>query len=259
MGFTTQGQRRPCAGPRQLRDAAAIAVARGARRPAQASRARGLPAAVLLAAALSLAGCGANMRAAVGTARTALDGGASRLDAGGPLDPRHEYLRVQIGRQVGLMVRADPAGVRTDRTSYWYSADGALLRLVDGRIVGLADASRSWRITQGVDRIDWAAVAAQGTFEFRRTVDQQPGYRIGQPQQRRLRPAAAAPAGHALQATVAQLQWFVEDDARTGDSLPAWYAVDLAAIPPRVVYGQACLSADWCVNWQPWPPRGRAS
>lgn len=258
MGPTTQGLGRPRTCPQAARGLPRIAprpVAAGhARHPTRAAAIVGL-----LALAGVLAGCGANMRAAVGTARMALDGGAAHVQALTALDARHDYLRVQVGRQVGLMVRADTGAWPGDRTTYWYSADGALLRLVDGRLVGLADGSRSWRAAQDLEAIDWAGVARKGPIEFRRTVDQQPGYRVGQLQRRRLGVAAGGPAGHTLQHTAARLQWFTERDALDEHSSVAWYAVDLEAVPPRVVYGQACLAADWCISWQPWPPTGRAS
>jgi hypothetical protein len=233
MGLTTHARLRPC-----VRTAAIRAV---------------------LTLAVLLGGCGANMRAAVGTAAQALDGGAAGVDTPQALDPRLHYLRVQVGRQVGLMVRADAGRAPAEPVTYWYSADGALLRLRDGLLVGLTESSRSWRVARGPEAVDWLAVAQGRPFDYRRIVDQQPGYRIGLRETRRIQAQPSAPAGHQLRQAGARLQWFVERDPSAETDLATWYAVDLAVEPPRVVYGQACLAADWCINWQPWPPRAGSS
>lgn len=209
---------------------------------------------------ICLSACGANMRAALDTARSAVDGGSSRTNSSRALDPRLNYLHVQIGRQVGLMVRSDtPLAGDIPGSSHWYSADGALLRLQDGRLIGLTEAGRSWRVTQGPTTIDWAAIATGQALDFQRQVNQLPGYHIGLIQHRRLRAIPSAPAAHSLRSPVAKPQWFIEHDARGGEATAAWYAVDLATQPPRVLYGQTCLAADWCIRWQVWPPRGESS
>jgi hypothetical protein len=214
---------------------------------------RSLAWSVLAAALLLLAGCGANMRAAIVTARQAMDGGATQAGSPAGLDPRFDYLRVHVGRQAGWMVRADDGPSPRGPLTHWYSADGALLRLLDGRLAGMTDGSRSWRATGLPVAVDWTALSRGGALEYRQTVDLQPGYRLGLVRQRRLQASAEAAPGHRLQAPPqVVVQWFVEKDAGGADNGAMWYAIDMAAQPPRVLYGQACLEPDWCLSWQTW-------
>ena len=214
---------------------------------------RSLAGAVLAAALAASAGCGANMQAAIVTARQAMDGGAAVADNPASLDPRFDYLRVHVGRQAGWMVRADDGPPPRGPLTHWYSADGALLRLLDGRLAGMTDGNRSWRVAGLPPAIDWAALARGGALAYRRTVDLQPGYRLGIVQPRRLQAAPGPAPGHRLQAPPqVVVQWFVEKDAGGADNGAMWYAIDMAAQPPRVLYGQACLEPDWCLSWQTW-------
>lgn len=208
---------------------------------------------VLAASLLALAGCGANMRAAIVTAHQAMGGGTAEGSDPARLDPRFDYLRVHVGRQSGWMVRADDGSPSPGAPTRWYSADGALLRLLDGRLAGMTDGSRSWRAAGLPTVVDWGALARGGALDYRRTLDLQPGYRLGIVQQRRLQAAPGPAPGHRL-STPPQVvvQWFVEKDAGGADNGAMWYAIDMAAQPPRVLYGQACLEPDWCLSWQTW-------
>lgn len=210
----------------------------------------------VLLATIGLAGCGANMRAALSTAGQALDGGQSTVAPAVVLDPRFEYLRVQIGRQAGRMVRADPGGAPVGRLSTWYSADGAVLRLDDGRLIGFSDGQRSWQAHAPGDRIDWAGVSAGRLHRYQRTVDQQPGYRIGQRESRQVIAMALPPAEHRYTGGEGPVEWFVDQEAE-GQGVVVWYAVSMAGPTPSVRYGQACLWAEACLSWQLWPPKTR--
>ena len=209
-----------------------------------------------LATAILLAGCGSNMRAALQTAQQAWDGGQASLQPAGALQPGLDYLRVHIGRQSGLMVRADDEPGVPGPVGRWFSADGAVLRLLEGRLVGLTDGSRSWQLSRPLEPVDWRAVAQGLERQQTWVIDQQPGYRFGQRSERSLRLALAGPATHAMVAAGPGLRWFREADSRDA-RFSTWYAVDLASQPARVVYAQTCLEVDWCLSWQPWPAQGR--
>jgi hypothetical protein len=213
--------------------------------------------AVVLSATLSwvLGGCSTTTQAGLQTIAQAFAAGDDIEQQ--QLDPQLKYLRVQIGRQAGLMVFAgDIAGPQSPQAR-WYSADGVVLRLAQGRIAAVNDGARAWSAVDGPALLDWPRVAAGQHQRWREISDQQPGYRLGLARERELRVLTQAPPVEVLDASrhvTAGVAWFEERNL-TGDPRPAWYAVDLSAQPARVVFGQTCLQADWCLNWQPWPPQ----
>ncbi len=220
--------------------------------------------AVALACGLStlLGGCSTTTRAGLRTITQALQGG-DEIDPTQPLDPQLHYLRVHIGRQVGLMVGAGEVPTPQGAQTRWYSADGVVLRLAQGRVAAIHDGARSWAWVadegrdQGPGVIDWQGVAAGRVQRFTQVSDRQPGYRVGIAREREIRMTSQTLPADVLEASrhlTASVTWFEERNTR-GEPEPAWYAVDLSAQPPRVVFGQACLQADWCLSWQAWPPQ----
>jgi hypothetical protein len=203
---------------------------------------------------LLLGGCGANMTAALATASKTWDGGRSVAGPNAVVNPAFDYLRVETGRQVGLMARAGDEPSVHGRIEPWFSADGAVLRLSQGRIVGLADGSRSWQLSRALEPVDWRQVAAGQPQTQTWVVDEQPGYRMGRRFDRVIELSLAGPPGRDTLSLTRGVRWFREFDTRAA-SLPAWYAVDLQQQPPRVVYAQSCLGPQWCLNWQPWSGR----
>jgi hypothetical protein len=209
-----------------------------------------------------LGGCSTTTRAGLRTIAQALQGG-DEIDPTQPLDPQLQYLRVHIGRQVGLMVNAGEVLTPQGAQTRWYSADGVVLRLAQGRVAAIHDGARSWawvaneNNNQGPVAIDWQSVAAGRAQRFTQVSDRQPGYRIGVAREREIRVASQTLPVEVLEASrhlTASVIWFEERNTR-GEPEPAWYAVDLSAPQPRVVFGQACLQADWCLSWQAWPPQ----
>jgi hypothetical protein len=177
-----------------------------------------------------------------------------------PLDPKLTYLRVQVGQQVGLMVQANDIAAAQADHSRWYSVDGVVLRLMQGRIQAVNEGGRSWTAVEP-NRVDWRAVASGQVQRWREVSDQRPGYRFGLARDRELRVARATPPAHVLEASrhvTAPVTWFEERNAQ-GQPQSAWYAVDVAQQPARVIYGQTCLQAQWCVNWQVWPPNAASA
>lgn len=184
------------------------------------------------------------------------------------LDPRRQYLRVQVdggrGPQVALLVEGDrdphpDGGV----TRVWYGAGGTVLRLYQGRLVGWADAQRTWRV---IDEAGWPTDTGAALHAVRhvQVIDQQPGHRLGQRQSREWAPLATAPGGHSLQGPADGLRWFVDRPVPIPGPAPqaeaalgrlAWYAVDPQASPATIVYGQQCLEPHFCLHWQHWPVR----
>ncbi|MBL8327919.1 MAG: hypothetical protein JNJ71_03635 [Rubrivivax sp.] len=184
--------------------------------------------------------------------RTAGQAWGETPSAGSPagLNPALQTLRVSVGRQAGWMVRADPVGAETG-VSYWYSADGALLRLAQGRLHGFTDGTRSWQVSRAWPAVDWQAVLRGQQPALTVWVDQQPGYRVAQRFERQLQAVDQRPAAASTLVLPPEVRWFREFDP-SGHSAPIWYAVDLRE-PVRVLYGETCLEPGWCLSWQVQP------
>jgi hypothetical protein len=197
------------------------------------------------------------MRAGLDTLRQAWPGSTGALPDAVALDARYRYLRVQVEGRTGLMVLADHDPGPQGRTAVWYSADGVVLRLAEGRIAGVTDGVRSWQWVSAAAPIDWQAVVTRGPTRFEQIIDRQPGWRFGERRARVVQAMASAPALHRAVGLPPQVQWFEERNA-SGAPQPVWYAVVLSAEGAQVMYGQTCLETDWCLSWQPWPAAAEA-
>jgi hypothetical protein len=174
-----------------------------------------------------------------------------------PLHPALRYLRVRVGSKVGLMVQA--GGV----DGPWYGADGVVLRLREGRLVGFADARRSWT---EVRHSGWPDLQAptpddQPPRQGHLVADLQPGHRYGLRQSHAWAHLPDAPPGHDWLGDTTGLRWMVARPDEPGATATAtWHAIDMQRQPAAVVYGRQCLHLDpdpttdpTCITWQRWP------
>lgn len=203
-----------------------------------------------------LSGCETASDAALKTLREALWGAPPPPDSKN-LDPRFNYLRVTEGKNVAFLaqgyVEPHPGGP----IEIWYSATHQVLRLQQGRVVGLTGAYAEWqRVQLPADLASWASLVRNDqVYEFERVRDLMPGYRYGVRDRLRLQPTAP-PRRSALVAIAPEsLAWFEEVMVATvgGEMLPpARYAVALPGGEGRVIYGEQCLSEKLCIAWQRW-------
>ena len=212
-------------------------------------------------AAAGISGCTPGMNAAVQSARVVVFGPAEQ-DAR-PLDPNFSYLRVTRGRHVGLLWRGSMDSSPGGPVEVYYSGTGEVVRLQNGRVVGVLGLETEWRRVE-VAAPPWDVLAASAqSVPFVRTRDVMPGYRAGI-RDRLITRVIPAPNRSALRALdPAALTWFEEVEHQPRfhlpgtptDTLPAArYAVDFASgKEPVVVYSEQCLAADLCFTWQRWP------
>ena len=162
------------------------------------------------------------------------------------LNPALRYLLVQQqGREALLVWVGDEPGP-LGSTSVWVGADGVVLRTAQGRLVGVAEPTRNWRLVRQ---------AATGSSTVTDIVDVQPGHRIGLRQTGQRTALSAAPTAHRFVGDTRGLRW--QEDRWADASLPPSHvALDAQN---QVVYGQRCLAADWCLSWQGWPANPKVS
>ena len=147
-----------------------------------------------------------------------------------------------------------------ETTSVWYSADRAVLRFQDGRLVAAIGTPTEWRHVILPQIPGWAALAADKNPEsWIRTRDVMPGYRYGI-RDHLLLQRIPAPADSNLKGIDPHsLVWFEERLESTDHTAgydnrlpPARYALD-TRYAHAIIYGEQCLSPDFCFSWQRWP------
>lgn len=208
---------------------------------------------------LVLAGCQSGMtNPALQTLQTAIWGAEQPSGVG--LDPGFAYLRVTAGKKVAFLalgyVDPHPHG----HIEVWYSADREVIRLQNGRLVGVAGTLTEWRQVRLPVLPSWRELARQSQpYAWQRIRDVMPGYQFNVVDPLQLR-VITPPSQSALRVIPpATLTWF--EESREPDSSaqavanvlrPARYAVEFSGDSERVVYAEQCLNADFCVTWQRW-------
>lgn len=207
----------------------------------------------------ALAGCQSGVTNPVlQTLQTAFWGAEQPSGAG--LDPGFAYLRVTAGSKVAFLalgyVDPHPKGP----IEVWYSADREVIRLQNGRIVGVAGTLSEWRQVRLPVLPSWRELAKQsGPYAWQRVRDVMPGYQFNVVDQLQLR-VITPPSQSVLRVIPpASLTWFEESrlpDSTTktaaNDLRPARYGVEFSGDTERVVYGEQCLDAEFCITWQRW-------
>jgi hypothetical protein len=180
--------------------------------------------------------------------------------SGKSLDPRFAYLRVTAGKRVAFLalgyVDAHPQGP----IEVWYSADREIIRLQNGRVVGVAGTLTEWRQVRVPVLPSWRELARQQTpYNWQRIRDVMPGYQFNLRDALQLKVIAPPAQSALLVIPPASLTWFEESLAPVPDRQvdantlrPARYAVEFSGEAERVVYGEQCVSAETCLTWQRW-------
>lgn len=181
------------------------------------------------------------------------------FQADGPLaaqlNPNYQYLHVTLaGAKPALLVLGYVDAHPQGDIEVWYSAQGEVLRLQHGRLVGAAGLPVEWRrVAYPQTPPSWQSVPPEGA-RFSSVRDEQPGYRLGVVEQVVLTPLPSAPLvlSNPTHATAA---WFQEryTDARGPTRPDAWFALGNYGGQRTIVYSRQCLSASVCLSLQRWP------
>ena len=170
------------------------------------------------------------------------------------LNPKLRYLRVSVSDRVVLMVLGylEPAAQGPIET--WYSSDGEVLRLQNGRVFSTSGMKIDWRSIRYAHMPAWDEMSNRSTAAFGRVRDEMPGYRFGISETISL-DSVPVPGNAKLVGLLAKdLIWFEETVRDTAHSLPsARYGLRVQEGKPVVIYGEQCFSTDFCFAWQTWP------
>lgn len=171
------------------------------------------------------------------------------------LNPNLRYLRVTVGTdRVVLMVLGYLEPTEQGPIETWYSSEGEVLKLQNGRVLSTAGMAVDWRATQYTGLLLWPDMVQRMSSEFVRQTDQMPGYKFGIQEKVSIANVPAPTNANLVGMAPSNLRWYEETVRGTSHGLPyASYALRLSTSGPVVVYGQQCFSNDFCISWQPWP------
>ena len=176
------------------------------------------------------------------------------------LNPAFSYLRVSLQGNVAYLALGSIDPHPQGDTETWYSASGEVLRLREGRIAEILGTVVEWRDVRVAGWSGWDAALAAGAggVEWTRQRDVMPGYRYQVNDRLQLRPVAPPSRSLLQRVPLSSLRWF--EERRLGplprDNIealpPARFALEVVDGRARVVYGEQCLRADFCLAWQRW-------
>lgn len=166
------------------------------------------------------------------------------------------YLRVQYNQLPAIfMVLGFVDGQPDHAIETWYSADGEVIQLQNGRLVGTAGLPHDWANVKFTALPQWNALAAGERANYLRQRDSKTNYAYSltdHVQAIRSPGPSAAQFPYELPA-LPSTAWWVEE---TTADLPAAFI----AVLPRAnnshawVYSYQCITPQACLRMQPWPP-----
>ena len=163
----------------------------------------------------------------------------------GKFDPNYRYIEIKFRGQVSIMASSNPY---SDPEQTWLSPASEVLVMQDGRLKQTAGLGVEWRHVVIPKLPAWSVLAkSDEPFEWTRIRDVMPGYRYGV-RDRLLLQKMQAPGKSDYDGDPEKLVWFKERDLSKNPLPPATYAYDPAK--SRIVYGEQCLSRDFCFSWQ---------
>lgn len=181
------------------------------------------------------------------------------------LNPLYRYLRVEAQGHLPVLLvlgylDAHPQG----DIEVWYSAQGEVIKIQNGRIVGTVGLGIDWRAVRFPSAPPvWSEIPTQGGA-YQRLRDEMPGHRSAISDRLEIKPwPGLPPIALPTSLSVDQARsyaWFRELTVNTHAQPlpPAWFAWGLHRGQPTVVYSEQCLSASFCLRLQPWPVQKEA-
>ena len=170
------------------------------------------------------------------------------------LNPKLRYLRVTVRGRVAFMVLGYVEPAPEGEIATWYSSEGEVIRLQNGRVVGTAGLETDWRAVRNVSLPAWKDLAGRAAVVYSRERDEMPGYRYGIAERVKLYPVSVPNNSKLVGLTADSLRWYEEAVLDQPDGLAsgrfALYTKDNGET--LVAYGEQCLSQTLCLAWQLW-------
>lgn len=176
---------------------------------------------------------------------------APELQVAPSLNPDYRYLRVQTDNRASFFVLGylDP---HPDGTlEVWFSAQKEVLRLRQGRLMGVSGTATEWLNVTYAQPPAWSESLTHANYL--RTRDIAPGYHFGLAESLQLQSIKAPEKSNLLGIPPESLSWFSESSTGKDGLKPTLYALRHEEDGARVVYSETCLAKELCFSWQRWP------
>ncbi len=174
------------------------------------------------------------------------------------LNPNLKYLRVTVRDRSVLMVLGYLDNTPQGNIETWYSSEGEVLRLLNGRVLSTNGLELNWRNVKYESLPTWSVLSGSNSnfssFQFTRSLDQMPAYKFGISEVVNLYGVSSPSNSNLIGIPANQLKWFEEKVKGTSHGLPsARYGLRTKGGQTVVVYGEQCFSNELCFSWQTWP------
>ncbi len=167
------------------------------------------------------------------------------------LTQNFNYMRVSMNGQVVWLAQGATDQWPAADTKVYYSADRSVFKWANGRLISVTTPEYNWR-EHTRKPINWAAVKP---FKFIRDIDTVEGL-TAKKEQRQLT-SSVIPNHDSYVGDKTPLLWMHETGIATSaamrdsPSYDNWYAFKINDLS-EPVYGQHCLSKNYCLAWQVW-------
>ena len=228
-----------------------------------------------------LQACTSTSDAALQTARSAFQSTSKQIDQSN-LNPQYSYLRVNIGGLDALMVKGYIDQDAKGAIDVWYSSDGSILRLQQGRYLGSVGFDTNWQNVSFQDAQVLNKIAADfdrpnaspklssvnrfypiEQYYFSRKHTEMPSYQSFLEERLVASVSKATPSN--IPSTMTpflknkDLIWVTEQTSPSSSqklsTVQSWYGLEKSMNQYALVIGQQCLTPTFCITWMPWPVR----
>ncbi|MGQ0709261.1 MAG: YjbF family lipoprotein [Rhodoferax sp.] len=210
---------------------------------------------MLLALLTQAVGCASEGSPGLSVLRALVRGELQGPAASPHYQPQYRYLRAQLNDFPAAYLVLGFVDPHPDGpTETWYSANGEILVLRDGRIIATTGLATDWSQVQYATWPRWTEVGERPLL-FSRIRDERPSYRFGIQEQLSLQQEPSTTAHPTPAAPIANARWLME---QTPQLPPAWYALSPSEGQLRWAYTYQCLKPGFCLSLQPWSPQANA-
>jgi len=134
------------------------------------------------------------------------------------------------------------------QATVWFSADRAMIKLWQGRILASAGWPVDWRAVRLPQLPDWSQLSAEGVIYLRER-DVMPGYRYGLKDNVLLRPMTITAIQRAQLSSAIAAHWHWYEEISLDGQLPTtWFAIDPGQPDQPVLYSRQCFAPGHCVQ-----------
>ena len=168
------------------------------------------------------------------------------------LNPAYRYLRIQTGKRVAYFALGYVDTAPEGKVEVWYSGGKEVLRLLDGRLVGMVGTTTEWLSVKLISPPAWGDKL--DGMEYERRLDISPGYRYGVRERLRLKRLPPPSDTKLVHLKPQDLLWYREVPVGPSAIPSALYGLMKEGDAWRVVYSEVCLDTNLCFSWQRWKP-----